>query len=194
MDNLGGYLKFAGFCMNIEFENILDVDGELIEQVRKWRNSENVSKFMYTNHHISKEEHQKWVKKLQTNDTVKAWIIKYNGKPVGLSSLSDIDYKNKSTEWGFYIADESTRGKGVGSAALYKLMEYVFDEMNFEKMHTKVLDNNPTALKLYEKFGFKKERELDEKLERDGKQINVFIMSIFNNRWKKLKGEIKIQA
>jgi len=55
------------------------------------------------------------------------------------------------------------------------------------------LDNNPTALKLYEKFGFKKERELDEKLERDGKQINVLIMSIFNSKWKKLKGEIKIQ-
>ena len=65
--------------------------------------------------------------------------------------MSDIDYKNKSTEWGFYIADESTRGKGVGSAELYKLMEYVFDEMNFKKMHTKVLNNNSTALKLYEK-------------------------------------------
>ncbi len=35
--------------------------------------------------------------------------------------------------------------------------------------------------------------ELDEKLERDGKQINVLIMSIFNSKWKKLKGEIKIQ-
>ena len=179
--------------MNVEFENILDVNKDLVELVRTWRNSENVSKFMFTNHHISKEEHQRWIGKLQNADTAKAWIIKYNGKPVGLSSLSDIDYNKKSTEWGFYIADESTRGKGVGSASLYKLMEYVFDEMNFEKMHTKVLDNNPTALKLYDKFGFKKEKELDEKLERDGKEINVFIMSILKDNWKTLKREIKIQ-
>ncbi|MCK5031627.1 MAG: GNAT family N-acetyltransferase, partial [Thermoplasmatales archaeon] len=63
----------------------------------------------------------------------------------------------------------------------------VFDEMNFDKMHTKVLENNPTALKLYEKFGFKKERELKEKLERTDKQINIFIMCILKEEWKALK-------
>ena len=111
-------------------------------------------------------------------------------KEATLSSLTDIDYDNKSTEWGFYIADETMRGKGVGSASLYKLMETVFDEMHFEKMHTKVLDNNPTALELYEKFGFEKEKTLDEKLERDGKQINVFIMSILKDKWETLKREL----
>ena len=49
------------------------------------------------------------------------------------------------------------RGKGIGSAALYKLMSRVFDEMGFKKMKTMVLDNNKIAIKLYEKMVFKKE-------------------------------------
>jgi len=177
--------------MNIEFENILEVDKDLVDLVRNWRNSKNVSQYMYTNHHITKEEHQKWIEKLKTKKTAKAWIIKYNEKPVGLISLSNIDYNNKTTEWGFYIADDSVRGKGIGSASLYKLMEYVFDEMNFNEMHTKVLENNPKAMRLYEKFGFKSEGKLEEKIVRDGKHINVFLFGILNKEWKNTKKRLK---
>ncbi len=171
--------------MNIEFVNILDTDDDFIEQIRKWRNSENVSKYMFTNHHISKEEHQNWIDKLKKQDNAKAWIIKVDDKPVGLVTLSDIDYKNKITDWGFYIADESMRGKGIGRLVLQKLMNIVFEEMEFNKIKTMVLENNSVALSLYEKFGFKKVGKMQEKLERNGKQIDVFIMDISKQEWKK---------
>lgn len=173
--------------MSLEFENILDADKELVEQVRQWRNNKDVSRFMYTNHYIAKEEHQKWINKLKTDKTAKAWIIIYNRKPVGLASLSDIDYENKITDWGFYIADETMRGKGIGSAALYKLMSRVFDEMEFKKMKTMVLDNNKIAIKLYEKMVFKKEGKLKQQLERDGKLVNVIIMGISKEKWNDIK-------
>ena len=173
--------------MDLEFESILDIDPEIIEQVRLWRNRKQVNQYMYTNHEISKEEHQGWVEKLRNEDTVKAWIIKYNNKPVGLAQISNIDYANKITEWGFYIADESVRGKGIGSASLFKLIEYVFNEMKFNKMKTMVLENNKLALKLYEKFGFEKEGKLEEKLDRNGQKIDVFIMSLPRERWSKIK-------
>ena len=177
--------------MNIEFVNILDVDENLIEQVRRWRNSESVSKYMFTNHYITKEEHKKWMEKLKKESTAKSWIIIYNKKPVGLASLSDIDYKNKITDWGFYIADESLRGKGIGSATLNRLMSIVFDEMILKKMKTRVLENNKIAIKLYEKMGFKKEGRPKQQLIRNGKSVNVITMGISNEKWKKIK-KIKI--
>jgi UDP-4-amino-4,6-dideoxy-N-acetyl-beta-L-altrosamine N-acetyltransferase len=193
MDYLGGYTKiiFLGFQMNIEFENILDANDDLIELVRNWRNSKQVSQYMYTDHHISKEEHDKWVEKLRTKDTTKAWIIKYNGQPVGIAQLSNINYSEKTTEWGFYIADESLRGKGVGSASLLILIEIVFEEMNFNEMTTMVLENNSIAMKLYEKFGFKEKGELEEKLDRNGKQINVYIMMLLKEEWSNIKDTLR---
>ena len=173
------------FNFMIEFVNILDVDEELIEQVRNWRNSESVSKFMYTNHHISKEEHNSWIDKLKTENTAKAWIIKYDDKPIGLASLSDIDFENKTTDWGFYIADENLRGKGLGSVTLDKLMKIVFDDMKFFEMKTRVLNNNKTAINLYEKMGFKKVGSTDEKIIRDDESIEIIIMSIKSNEWRK---------
>jgi len=176
--------------MIVEFEDILKGNDELIELVRNWRNSKYVNQYMYTNHHISEEEHQKWIENLRGKNTAKAWIIKYNKKPVGLASLSNIDYGNKTTDWGLYIANKSIRGKGLGSAALYKLMEYVFNEMNFNKMHTKVLENNLIAIKLYEKFGFKKDNASSMKIERDGKKIAVNTMSISKDDWDHVKEKL----
>ena len=193
MDNLEGYLEYMisiGFHMNIEFENILKIDGSLVELVRNWRNSKNVSKYMYTNHYITKEEHQQWMGKLKTESMAKAWIIKYNKKSVGLVSLLDIDYQNKTADWGFYIAEEAARGKGIGSATLYKLMKYVFDEMNFNRMHTKVLENNHVAIELYEKFGFKKEGTLKQQLMRDGKYIDVILMGMLQEKWRNIKEKL----
>ena len=79
------------------------------------------------------------------------------------------------------------RGKGIGSAALYKLMSRVFDEMGFKKMKTMVLDNNKIAIKLYEKMVFKKEGKLKQQLERDGKLVNVIIMGISKEKWNDIK-------
>ena len=177
--------------MNLDFENILDSDQKTLELVRNWRNSEEIKRYMITDHYITKSEHEKWIKNLKTKNTAKAWLIKYNKKLVGLVYLSNINYKNRKTEWGVYIADESVRGKGVGSATLYKLMEYVFDEMNFHKMNTKILENNLIALRLYKKFGFKREGRLRKQLLRDGKPINVILMSLLKKDWASNKETIK---
>jgi UDP-4-amino-4,6-dideoxy-N-acetyl-beta-L-altrosamine N-acetyltransferase len=146
---------------------------------------------MYTDHYISKKEHKQWLEKLKTKNNNKAWIIKYKGRPIGLVSLSNIDYKKRSTDWGLYIADEKIKGKGIGSLTLYKLMKMVFDEMNFNKMYTKVLDNNHVAIGLYEKFSFKKEGKPKEKLTKDGKHIDIFIMELRQDEWINKKEELE---
>jgi UDP-4-amino-4,6-dideoxy-N-acetyl-beta-L-altrosamine N-acetyltransferase len=176
--------------MTIEFQNITDASEDIIEVVRNWRNSNQVSRYMITNHYITIEEHQRWIQKLRTTNTAKAWLIRYKGKPVGLASLSDIDYVNKTTDWGFYIADESVRGKGIGSATLYMLMDYIFVTLGLHSMSTFVLENNKVALRMYEKFGFIKDQKTSQQLIRDEKQINVYTMRISKEEWECRKEEI----
>jgi len=175
------------YVMNVEFDDISKASKKIIELVRNWRNSEIVRKYMINTHFITKNEHKKWISTLKKDNNAKAWVINYNKKPVGLAYLTNIEYKNKTTDWGLYIADDTMRGKGIGSVALYKLMEYVFDEMNFNEMHTKVLENNPKAMKLYEKFGFKIKEKLEKKLVRDRKHINVILFGISKKDWENTK-------
>jgi UDP-4-amino-4,6-dideoxy-N-acetyl-beta-L-altrosamine N-acetyltransferase len=179
-----------GFPMTIDFENILNVPDDLRERVRQWRNSTHVNQYMITNHHITKEEHQRWIEKLKTQNTTKAWIIRYSGKPVGIVSLPHIDYTKKTAEWGLYIADETVRGKGIGSTALYKLMEYVFEKLCFNTMTTFVLENNPVAIRMYEKFGFKRDQKTTQQIARDEKRITIYTMQISKKEWERRKEKI----
>jgi UDP-4-amino-4,6-dideoxy-N-acetyl-beta-L-altrosamine N-acetyltransferase len=177
--------------MTVDFVNILDVSDDLIERVRNWRNEKSISQYMYTNHYITKEEHRQWIEKLKTTTTMKAWIIRIDENPVGVVSLTHMDFKNKTTEWGFYIADESFRGKGIGSITLYKLMEYVFETLRFQKMTTMVLENNTIAKRMYEKFGFKKDMNNVLQIKRNRKKILIFTMWVSKDVWSCIKRKYK---
>jgi len=172
--------------MNLDFVNVNDIDKDLIEKIRNWRNNKNISKYMLNNRYISREEHKSWIKKIKKEENLKAWVIKFNDKPIGLVSLSNINWDKKITEWGFYIYEKSARGKGLGSSTLFKLMCIVFDEMKFKIMRTYVLDNNNIAKHLYKKFGFKLIKKINE-VERNNKKIDVFLMETKKEKWIDIK-------
>jgi len=148
---------------------------------------------MYRSHYISKDEHMKWFESLKLKDTKrKVWVIFYEDIPVGVINLINIDYENKITDWGFYVGETAYRGLGIGSISLYRLMEYVFDKMNFRKMHTSVLENNPDALNLYKKFGFKEKGRLRKHILKDEKYIGVFLIGILKEEWEDIKNSLPI--
>lgn len=177
--------------MKIEFRNILALNEQIIELVRSWRNSDDIRKFMVTDHIISKKEHQNWLRSLSCSNNTKFWVIYLNDLPVGSAYLKNIDYKHKTTDWGFYIADKSLRGKGIGSFVLFWLMRYVFDRMKFRKMYTAVLKNNITALVLYKKFGFIEEGITRKQLFREKKFKDLNIIGMLQKDWNAKKHEIK---
>lgn len=173
--------------MDIDFKNLLDVDKKTQQLVRIWRNLDDVRKYMINDHLISEDEHNRWLEKIRVGSKIKAWVIYYNKKPIGLMNLNNINWTDKITDWGIYIADNKIRGKGVGSAALIKLIDLVFTDLNFAVMKTLVLDNNNVAINLYEKMGFKKHKNIKHKIIRDGKKINVFLMSMTQQDYKEKK-------
>lgn len=164
--------------MDIDFKNLLEVDEETQELVRQWRNLDDIRENMIHNHIISKDEHIRWIERIKIGETIKVWVIYYQDKPVGLTYLTDIDWTNKITDWGLYIADSKLRGKGVGSAALSNLIKLVFVDLDFAVMKTLVLENNKVAIKLYEKMGFKKHGDMTHTIIRDDREIDVFLMSM----------------
>ena len=169
------------------FKDIATVDSSISELVRKWRNSEDVRKYMYIDHTITKEEHDRWLNSLIGKKDRKTWVVYSDKYPVGIAQLSYIDFDNKNAEWGVYIGDNHFRGIGLGSRILITLINYVFDEIKFNRMHTRVLANNSSALKLYEKLGFQKEGILRKHLYRDGEYLDIVIMGILKEEWNAIK-------
>lgn len=139
----------------INFENILKVNDEIKERVRQWRNEEEIRKYMLNQHIITKEEHLNWIESLKNKNDWKFWVVFVEETPIGSVYLQNIDFKNLTSEWGFYIGEDDFKGKGLGKYILFKLLKFYFEEMKHEVLFTKVLSDNIAALNIYRKFKFK---------------------------------------
>lgn len=193
MDNLGYDIKHGAEKLkkNLNYKNINDIDEKTIEKIREWRNLPEIRENMYNNHLINKKEHLEWVKNLKNSKDAFFWVVHDSNTPIGIINLKNVDYKKKTTDWGIYIGEKNYWEKGLSKNILYNLMSHVFDEMNLSKMYTSVLENNSVALNLYKKMGFQKEKVLKNRLVRNDRPIDVYIISIFQEKWNKIRGALK---
>jgi len=164
---------------------LLKLQESHIEKVRIWRNSEEISKYMFTDPVISPEEQKQWFKEIKKKETSKYWIINVDGIDVGLVSLYNIDMQNKRSFWAFYIADPSVRGKGVGSAIELNILRYVFTELKINKLCGETMPINDRGFKIHEQFGSQVEGVLREHIVKKGQFHDVVMLGIIKSDWEK---------
>lgn len=173
--------------MDINLRTISEND---IEIIRIWRNSEQVSKYMYTSEYISKEQQIQWYNGIKKDDTCEYWIIQYDNKKIGLASLTNINKVLNSCYWAFYLGDTSIRGVGIGGKIEYNVLSYVFDKLKLNKLRCEVFIFNEPVIKMHEKFGFRREAYYREHCEKDGKMLDVVGLAMLKSEWMQFKDKI----
>jgi UDP-4-amino-4,6-dideoxy-N-acetyl-beta-L-altrosamine N-acetyltransferase len=159
--------------------------------VRNWRNSEDVSQYMYSDEIITPEMQKKWFQKINSDTSSKFWIISYEGKSLGLASITKIDHVLKSCYWAFYLGDTSIRGAGIGAKVEYNLLSHVFNEMNLNKLCCEVFVSNDMVIKMHEKFGFRREAYYREHCFKNGKFEDAVGLAMLKREWDLLKDYYK---
>lgn len=165
-----------------------EISQEDIEIIRNWRNSKEVSKYMYTDDYITREAQLDWFRTVSNSPNCKYFMICYDNKDLGVANLSNIDYRNKHAFWGFYLGDNSVRGKGIGYIAEFKVLSYAFDVLNLNKLLGEVFATNANVLNLHEKFGFKKEGYRREHVFKHGEFHDVVSIAMLKSEWESIKG------
>lgn len=166
-------------CDAINFVDISSCSKEVLSRLRIWRNSDFVRKGMLNQHVISPEEHQEWLKKISLKDKKdKFWVIFIEEASVGAIYLSEINYEDKKSKWGFYIGEDEYRGKGWGGHILQKFLECYFKDLCFDVLITEVLEDNMPALRIYQNCGLE---EIDKYKLQDGRKVVVF--SFTKEQW-----------
>lgn len=160
---------------------------EDIEMVRNWRNSKEVSQYMYTENHISSEQQKLWFEKISKDSSAQYWIIEYEGKPLGLVSITEISHVFDSCFWAFYLGDSSVRGAGIGSKIEYNILKYVFEELGLNKLRCEVLTTNPSVIAMHEKFGFRREAYYRDHVRKGDQYFDVVGLAMLKREWLQLK-------
>lgn len=168
---------------SIYFRNLLDTPYR--EQVREWRNQEFVRENMFDNRPISPENHAKYLKKLETSDTHKVFVMFYDDEPAAVMTMVHIPEEN-CIETGSYLVHEETRGRGYGAITGYARLEYVFAHMPDGKMKTEILAHNEKNLSLQKSFGCALEGTR-EAVKSDGSTELTYIYTMDHETWEERK-------
>ena len=152
-------------------------------QVLDWRNDPDVARYMYDSDPITREVHDAWFTRLLAAQDRKGWAVVMDGTPVGAAFISGIDRDNRRASWAFYLADPSTRGRGVGSAVEYLVLEQAFTGLRLHKLCCEVLSFNQAVVTMHQKFGFVQEGLLREHWHREGQWLDVHVLAMFDHEW-----------
>jgi len=102
---------------------------------------------------------------------------------IGQIDLLHLDWKNRSAELGMVIGDARLHGRGIGTAAVRLLQQFVFMELNLNRLQLEVYEYNNKAIRCYEKCGFREEGRLREKHYTSGRYFDVVVMAILKEEY-----------
>jgi RimJ/RimL family protein N-acetyltransferase len=130
------------------------------------------------------EDEEKWYEEQTSRkDTYNfAIVIKDTGEYIGGCGINSVDWKNRHACVGIFLG-KPFWSKGYGTDAMKVLVNFIFSQMNINKVYLNVFSFNQRAIKSYEKCGFKVEGVLREHIYRDGKYHDEYIMSILRSEW-----------
>lgn len=119
------------------------------------------------------------------NDVVLGIVDKKKNILIGIIELREINWISRKSEYRILIGEKEFWGKDYGREATFLILRYAFDKLNLNKVWLGVNEENIKAVKLYERFGFKREGVLREDVYRNGKYYNVIRMSILRSEFKR---------
>ncbi len=101
-------------------------------------------------------EREKWFLTRVTNAGRMYFAIEdENGRLIGEMSLREIESRARRARLGVHLASDKV-GLGYGGEALAALLDYYFNDMRYNVMYLDVAAYNTTAIRLYERFHFRR--------------------------------------
>lgn len=122
---------------------------------------------------------------LNSNGSKSFMVVDHDTRrTIGITSLINMDYKNRNSECIIDIGEKEFWGKGYGKEALKLLLDYAFLELNLHRVSLRVFSFNVKAIKLYDKIGFKPEGISRQALFREGTWHDIIHMGLLQEEYR----------
>ena len=111
-------------------------------------------------------------------------IIAPDGHIIGESVINEIDENLRSANFRIGLFHNNAFGKGIGSWAIKKTLEFAFETINLHRVELDVFSFNPRAIRAYEKAGFKCEGILRDAVKDGDAFADDVLMAILEDEWR----------
>lgn len=157
----------------------------------KWLNDPEVIQYLSLFHPLSLAAEEQWFEAMLKKHPAEQVLViemrqgEESWLPLGNCSFMDLDWRNRSAEFGIFIGEKSYWSRGYGSEATRLMLQYGFGTLNLHRIWLRVFANNRRAIRAYEKAGYQQEGIQRQALFQEGRYIDVLVMSILRPEWEK---------
>lgn len=137
----------------------------------------------------SMDFHETWFKNLKNNQLNQRFIVDVPGSgAIGISSIMNIDWRNRHAWHGLVLGESSYRSKGYGIDAIMATMRYAFDELNLERLDGSMIEYNKLSISTYcgKRLGWCEEGRKKNYFFRKGRYWDQIIVGITKNEYVEL--------
>lgn len=128
---------------------------------------------------VSQYAQEKWLDSNYNDNRNFRFVIetKEDG-PVGIATLTDLDWKNRRATHGIKLSSKERRTKGIGTDTVMAIMKYAFDELGLHRLDGAWFDNNEASKRLYKKCGWVEEGIRREYIYKNGAFRDLTVVGI----------------
>jgi diamine N-acetyltransferase len=164
------------------------VERDDLPQFVEWLNDPEVSQGLSMSTPLSMAEEEDWFDKMLRNPIDERPLCieaKLNGgwQLIGNCSIFGIDWRSRAGELGLFIGDKAYWDQGYGTEVVGLLLRHGFSTLNLYRIFLRVFEDNPRAIRAYEKAGFIHEGRQRQAEYHDGKFHDVLFMSVLRPEW-----------
>lgn len=109
---------------------------------------------------------------MMRNKKNRVCLVRWNGQPVGLVALADIDTADATAMVWYLLGDSACAGRGIISSAVNQLAAKCFRELKLESIYAWVMEDNAASARVLKKAGFREAGRLRRAAHSNGRQID----------------------
>ena len=140
--------------------DLVRVQKEHIEMIRVWRNDPKIRDFMFFKSEITAEMQRNWFNSVN-NDQNFYFMVCPTDKPIGLISISSIDYDHNKAFAGLFIYDDNFLGTDIPVRSSLCLLDVFFTYTTVDTLYAKVLNSNLVADQYNTSLGFERVKKIE---------------------------------
>jgi RimJ/RimL family protein N-acetyltransferase len=173
------------------------LEEEDAEDCWRWFNTWEMVRHLESRYPISRPVEREIVERLtkpQANDKVFAIEMIEGGLYLGNVGLHRISWEDRRATFGIFIGEKAYWGKGYGTDATRAIVRFAFDQMNLNRIDLQVLADNERGIRCYEKVGFVREGVQRQHRYREGRYVDMMMMSILREEYEARRDEFTPKA
>jgi diamine N-acetyltransferase len=152
---------------------------ELLVTYQRWINDFTASRNLaVAPRPLTMEAETAWFDGVTSSATDTSFTIyeRAGGRPIGNTGLHEIDYRNRTAEFGILIGEADARGRGFGTEATRLMLDYAFIALGLHNVMLRVYAYNLAGIRAYEKAGYREFGRRREAILMGGRLWDVIFM------------------